>query len=284
MRWASRTPSEVHRQFVFAESPARRSTSHGGCCRRTARRCPGFGAVRRVLRGRGRAPPGNPNALEHEPDRSGHPAESRSVRGGRHSPRRPAIVPTLAVDLGEGRRLYVHPPEDILLQKLRWYRLGGGIWTGSGGTSPRLSVQGERLDRDYLAEGAGILGVSDLLDRALAEASPGGRVNPSRGGSVLFDTRRRTRRGLGSSLNDDAEAASAGQHGARWAPAAVRLPDRPAADRRQAGRQARGPGSASPHKCAISCGSSVGRPNDLLRRVSRQFRHRHFDRFLELGV
>jgi hypothetical protein len=25
----------------------------------------------------------------------------------------------------KGRRLYVHPPEDILLQKLRWYQLGG---------------------------------------------------------------------------------------------------------------------------------------------------------------
>ena len=30
------------------------------------------------------------------------------------------IAPRLAVDLGDGRRLHVHPPEDILLQKLRW--------------------------------------------------------------------------------------------------------------------------------------------------------------------
>jgi hypothetical protein len=82
----------------------------------------------------------------------------------------------LAVDLGEGRRLYVHPPEDILLQKLRWYRLGGGVsdrqWRDIRAI---VSVQGDRLDRDYLVEGAGILGVSDLLDRALADASPGGR-------------------------------------------------------------------------------------------------------------
>lgn len=33
----------------------------------------------------------------------------------------------LSVDLGDGRCLYVHPPEDILLQKLRWYRRGGEV-------------------------------------------------------------------------------------------------------------------------------------------------------------
>jgi hypothetical protein len=31
----------------------------------------------------------------------------------------------LEVRLGRGRTLHVHPPEDILLQKLRWYRQGG---------------------------------------------------------------------------------------------------------------------------------------------------------------
>lgn len=31
------------------------------------------------------------------------------------------------VDLGSGRILYVHPPEDILLQKLHWYRKGGEV-------------------------------------------------------------------------------------------------------------------------------------------------------------
>jgi hypothetical protein len=82
----------------------------------------------------------------------------------------------LAVELGEGRRLYVHPPEDILLQKLRWYRLGGGVsdrqWRD---ITAIVRVQGNRLDRDYLAEGAGILEVSDLLERALAADSPGSR-------------------------------------------------------------------------------------------------------------
>jgi hypothetical protein len=79
----------------------------------------------------------------------------------------------LPVDLGEGRRLYVHPPEDILLQKLRWYRLGGEVsdrqWRDIAAI---VRVQGARLDRDYLRDGAGILGVSDLLARALGNAPP----------------------------------------------------------------------------------------------------------------
>ncbi len=78
------------------------------------------------------------------------------------------------VDLGEGRRLYVHPPEDILLQKLRGCRLGGEVsdrqWRDIAAI---VRVQGGRLDRDYLREGAGILGVSNLLDRARAEKPTG---------------------------------------------------------------------------------------------------------------
>jgi hypothetical protein len=79
----------------------------------------------------------------------------------------------LSVDLGDGRCLFVHPPEDILLQKLRWYRRGGEVsdrqWRD---VAAIVRVQGRRLDREYLRDGAGILGVSDLLERALREAPP----------------------------------------------------------------------------------------------------------------
>ena len=58
------------------------------------------------------------------------------------------------------------PPEDVILFKLEWYRLGGE-------TSERqwldvqnvLKAQAERLDREYLAHWAAELGVLDLLER-----------------------------------------------------------------------------------------------------------------------
>ena len=68
------------------------------------------------------------------------------------------------------RFLYMHPPEDILLQKIRWFRRGGE-------TSDRqrrdilgiVKVQGDRLDRDYLQRNAVLIGGEDLLRRALGE-------------------------------------------------------------------------------------------------------------------
>ena len=76
----------------------------------------------------------------------------------------------LEVTLGDGRRLYVHPPEDILLQKLLWYRKGGEVsdrqWRDVLGI---VRVQGERLDREYLTSNADRIGVADLLARVLEE-------------------------------------------------------------------------------------------------------------------
>lgn len=70
------------------------------------------------------------------------------------------------------RFLYLCTPEDILLQKLRWYRLGQEVsdrqWGDIHGI---LLVQGRRLDDAYLRDGARILGVSDLLERALREVT-----------------------------------------------------------------------------------------------------------------
>lgn len=78
----------------------------------------------------------------------------------------------LEVTLGPGATLYVHPPEDILLQKLRWYRLGGDVsdrqWRDILGI---VRVQGARLDRVYLAANAPILGVAALLERALEDSA-----------------------------------------------------------------------------------------------------------------
>ena len=66
--------------------------------------------------------------------------------------------------------LYVYTPEDILLQKLRWYRMGNEVserqWNDIRGI---ILVQGDRLDRAYLLDKATVLRVSDLLHRALGQ-------------------------------------------------------------------------------------------------------------------
>jgi hypothetical protein len=67
------------------------------------------------------------------------------------------------------QRLWVHSPEDILLQKLRWFRRGGEVsdrqWRD---VLAIVRTQGTRLDRNYLAAGADRLQVIDLLERAMA--------------------------------------------------------------------------------------------------------------------
>lgn len=67
------------------------------------------------------------------------------------------------------RTAYVASPEDIILAKLEWYRMGGEVsdrqWRDVLGV---LKVQGERLDRDYLRRWATALKVSDLLEKALS--------------------------------------------------------------------------------------------------------------------
>jgi hypothetical protein len=70
-----------------------------------------------------------------------------------------------------GERIHASSPEDSLLWKLRWFRLGGEVsdqqWRDVLGL---LRVSGGRMDRDYLRNWAEAHGVSDLLDRALAQA------------------------------------------------------------------------------------------------------------------
>ncbi len=63
--------------------------------------------------------------------------------------------------------------EDTILNKLRWYRLGGETserqWNDLRGI---IRIQGERLDRSYLNTWAPRLEVADLLERLLHERTP----------------------------------------------------------------------------------------------------------------
>lgn len=72
-----------------------------------------------------------------------------------------------------GKPVLVHSPEDIILFKLRWYRLGGEIsdrqWNDILGV---IRTQGERLDDTYLDHWAADIGVKDLLDRIRGEVWP----------------------------------------------------------------------------------------------------------------
>jgi hypothetical protein len=70
--------------------------------------------------------------------------------------------------------LYVQTPEDILLQKLRWYRLGGQTsdrqWRDVLGL---LLVQAGSLDAHYLHTHAVEAGVADLLSLAIEQVERG---------------------------------------------------------------------------------------------------------------
>jgi hypothetical protein len=71
------------------------------------------------------------------------------------------------------RDLFVASPEDMVLQKLIWYRDGGMVsdrqWGDIIGV---IKTQGARLDLGYLRLWASRKEIGHLLDRALAEAGP----------------------------------------------------------------------------------------------------------------
>ena len=70
-----------------------------------------------------------------------------------------------------GSEVELASPEDVVIQKLRWYEMGGRVsdrqWRDILGV---LKVQGSRLDQAYLDRAATTLGLTELMTRARDEA------------------------------------------------------------------------------------------------------------------
>ena len=77
---------------------------------------------------------------------------------------------TVPLDEPAKGTVMIAAPEDTVLNKLVWYQMGGGVserqWLDVLGV---LKVQGPALDQGYMREWAAQLGVTPLLEQALAE-------------------------------------------------------------------------------------------------------------------
>ena len=77
---------------------------------------------------------------------------------------------TSVISTDPEQSVYVITPEDIILSKLEWYRMGGEVsdrqWRDILGV---LKTRAGELDLEYLRKWANELKVSDLLARALQE-------------------------------------------------------------------------------------------------------------------
>ncbi len=74
-------------------------------------------------------------------------------------------------EIQPGVRLPVASPEDIVLQKLAWFRKGGGVserqWRDVVGV---LRVRGDDINLEYLRETATRESLTELLDEAIGDA------------------------------------------------------------------------------------------------------------------
>jgi len=78
-------------------------------------------------------------------------------------------------DDAPGARFFLPSPEDVVLSKLEWFRLGAEVserqWRDVIGV---MKVSGAALDRPYMDHWASELDVADLLAKAWKEADVDG--------------------------------------------------------------------------------------------------------------
>ena len=230
---------------------------------------------------------GHPNALEHEPDPSGHPAESRSAPWREALPsttgNRPAHSPSTS---GRDDAWTCTRPRTSCCRSSGGIDFGGGIsdrqWRD---ITAIVRVQGERLDRrPPRRRGRNPRGSRTCwtapLPRPLLEAG----ANPSRGGSVLFHTAPSHAAWLGK----QPPTTTPRRHRGGTARRAFGPPPRsgyrtgppPTAGKPAAKRGGRV--QPAPTSALLLVVVRERRPRHLLRRVLLEFRHRHLDRLLEL--
>jgi hypothetical protein len=72
--------------------------------------------------------------------------------------------------LEESFAFNIESPEDVVLNKLEWYKMSGGSERQWGDVLGVLKVQGDALDFAYMRKWAAEIEVADLLERALQQA------------------------------------------------------------------------------------------------------------------
>ena len=90
----------------------------------------------------------------------------------RVSPLRTTFLKIVCDPLGEDAPLFpVASPEDIVLAKLEWFRLGGETSERQWWDVVGVLRVAEDADRAYLRRWAAALNLTDLLERALVDAA-----------------------------------------------------------------------------------------------------------------
>jgi hypothetical protein len=68
-------------------------------------------------------------------------------------------------------QLYFASPEDVILNKLSWWKMGGGTSTRQWNDLVEvIKHQAHMLDIKYLRQSAPLVGVTDSLEQAFADA------------------------------------------------------------------------------------------------------------------
>ena len=82
----------------------------------------------------------------------------------------PEITQALAPEVN-ARQFYLASPEDIILSKLAWWKMGGGSSLRQWNDIVEvIRNQALALDIEYLRESAHLINVSESLDKALVDA------------------------------------------------------------------------------------------------------------------